>query len=463
MKETQNLNPGSAISPIDGRYHAKTVELSKFFSEWALMKYRLLIEIEYLIALSDIAKVIRPMNTDEKSFLRNLYGQFSDENFLAIKDYEKKTNHDVNAVVRYLKGVLEEGHLHDLAEFVHIGLTSEDVNNLSFAFMLRGGTGVLTNYYINTSSVMSSMAKDHKNMPMLARTHGQPASPTTIDWEINVFVKRMQTAIEDLMSFNLLVKFGGATGAHNALRVAYPKVNWRSFSESFIVRLNKIGKMGMLFKHNPYTTQIEPHDTYAKLFGNLTRANTILIDFSKDMWMYIAFEVFTQKAIPGEDGSSAMPNKVNPIDFENAEGNLGIANALFNHFTAVLPISRMQRHLTDSTVIRNFGPAFAYTLISLKALIKGMDKLFVNIDGVYKTLNENWGVVSEAYQTILRANGVRGGYDLLKEVTRDKEVTEKILHSFVDRLAKEENLSAELVKRLKGITPHNYIGDRRID
>ncbi len=458
-----NLTPGSAISPIDGRYREKTAELAKFFSEQALMKYRLLVEVEYLIVLSQIAGIIRPITEQEIIFLRSLYGEFSDEQFLMIKDLEKTTNHDVNSVIRYFKEVLKDSSLKDLIEFVHFGLTSEDVNNLSFAFMLRGGTSILLDHYQTILSVIiDSMVSPHEHTPLLARTHGQPASPTTVGWEMNVFAERIRMIISEIQSFNILVKFGGATGGHNALNVAYPEIDWRFISRVLVGNLNKIEKTNMEMIYNPYTTQIESHDTYAQLFADLSRVNTVLVDFARDMWMYIALEVFTQKPVKGEDGSSAMPNKVNPIDFENAEGNLGIANALLHFFISELPVSRMQRHLTDSTIIRNFGPAYAHVLISLKALKKGIGKLYVNIDNIKKTLDENWSVVAEAYQTILRREGVSGGYDILKELTRGKRVTEELLHNFVDQLAEDRKLSTKLIEELKSITPHSYTGNRCI-
>ncbi|HBA36593.1 TPA: adenylosuccinate lyase [Candidatus Falkowbacteria bacterium] len=465
--DSEILSPGSAISPIDGRYHQRTKELSACFSEKALMKFRLMIEVEYLIVLSSIAGVVRPLTVREHSFLRGFYKEFSDVTFLRIKNIEKETNHDVNAVQRYFMETLKSSFLGRLSGFVHLGLTSEDINNLAFALMLRAGTDVLINRYELVARVIKdSLVKPYQLTPLLARTHGQPASPTTVAWEMNVFVARLEEAIADLKNFSLSVKFGGATGGHNALNAAYPKVNWRNFSRKFIKHLNGFDQVKqplMQFRYNQYTTQIEPHDTYAKLFDIIKRANTILIDYTRDMWLYISLEVFAQKTVEKEDGSSAMPNKVNPIDFENAEGNLGIANALFNFFAAELPVSRLQRHLTDSTIIRNFGPAYAHTLVGLKSVSKGLSKVSVNTKHIQQELEAHWNVLAEAYQTILRRAGVNDGYDLLKAITRGQEVSKENLHDFIDRLAIEKNLSASLVIELKALTPHNYIGDRSID
>jgi adenylosuccinate lyase len=385
-KEPYSLSPGSAISPVDGRYHERVKELSPIFSEMALMKFRLLVEVEYLISLSTSAKIIRWISPDEKLFLRSYYKQFNGKDFQKIKECEKETNHDVTAVTRYLSEELKKSSLRDLVGFVHFGLTSEDINNTSYALMLREGTQIMINQYQAVSGVISeSLVRPHLETAMLALTHGQPASPTTVGWEMNVFYKRLESIIKKLSKFSLLVKFGGATGGQNALYKAYPNVDWRRFSELFIKRLNSLDnqeKFSMTFKHNPYTTQIEPHDTYSELFDLISRGNTILIDFCQDVWTYISREYITQKPVAGEDGSSAMPHKVNPIDFENAEGNLEIANALFELFSKKLPISRLQRHLSDCTIIRNFGTAFAHTLVSLKSLKKGLGKVYVNTKGI---------------------------------------------------------------------------------
>lgn len=462
--EIDVINAGHAISPIDGRYREKVEPLADCFSEFALMRYRYLVEIEYLIAFTSDIDGIRALTVPEKRYLRNLYESFDDSDYLSIKKIEGKTNHDVNAVVRYLKEILKEGSMADLVEFVHLGLTSEDINNLAFAFMLKNGVNLLYEEYQETRKMLYGVLSDHKNIPLLARTHGQPASPTTVGWEENVFEERLFDELQTLQCAKIKVKFGGATGGHNALYVAKPEINWRDFSQSLIGKLNQIGSMPstLVFVYNPYTTQIEPHDTYAVLFDKMRRLNTILIDYACDMWGYISRDVFTQKPVQGEDGSSAMPNKVNPIDFENAEGNLKIANVLFNFFADTLPISRYQRHLTDSTIIRNFGTAFAHTLIALKALQKGMGKVYVNTVKTNSELENSWSVVAEAYQTIFRLAGVNDGYDLLKDATRGKAVTKEDMHNFIDAVASKNNLAPEVVEKLKKITPQNYIGDRRI-
>lgn len=471
------FNPGSAISPIDGRYNKKTQELSHHFSESALMRYRLLVEVEYLIFFSEEAKKIRLITDDEKHFLRSLYCYFDYVKFAKIKEWEKTTNHDVNAVVRWLIEQLKSSSLSDLVRFEHFGLTSEDVNNTAFALMLRGGIETLMDQYKSVLKSMLELTISGTKMPMLPHTHGQPASPTEVGWEINVFYERLNRIVKRIKEFSLLVKFGGATGGHNALYVAYPDIDWRKFSRVFIEEvLNSvifINNLSLLddkrrenfvaFQYNYYTTQIESHDTYAQLFDILKEANTVLLDFCKDMWTYISREYFTQKPIAGEDGSSAMPNKVNPIDFENAEGNLGIATALLEFFARELPISREQRHLSDSTIIRNFGTAFAHILISLQSLQKGLGKVYINTKGLEKDLEDHYEVIAEAYQIILRREGVTEAYDLLKGITREKKVTKELLHSFVDQAAEKYKLSEKVVAELKHITPHNYIGNRSID
>ncbi len=470
------LSAATAISPIDGRYNQKTLLFSEYFSEMALMRYRTLVEVEYFIALWEKAGVIRLLEKEEKNFLRSLYRQFDIKSFNEIKTWEKKTNHDVNAVVRWLKEKISETSLGDLMDFVHFGLTSEDINNTAFAFMLRGGIELLFNEYKRVLESLHGLVVQNNNTPMLARTHGQPASPTTIDWETNVFYQRLFRALNDLRKASLLVKFGGATGGHNALYIAYPHIDWRMFSQIFIedvlnkargssvFSLNEQGENNWLiaFEYNPYTTQVESHDTYAKLFDILRRGNVVLLDFCKDMWSYISQEYFTQKPIEGEDGSSAMPNKINPIDFENAEGNLGVANALLEFFSRELPISRAQRHLSDSTIIRNFGTAFAHISIALQAINKGLGKVYVNEEKLRDDLNDHWEVVTEAYQIILRREGVPGAYDLLKEITRGRKITRKVLYNFVDRVGKDYKLSREIISKLKEITPDKYIGYRVI-
>lgn len=459
------LYPGNTISPIDGRYGEKTKPLAKFFSESGLMKYRLLVSVEYFIALSDMAKIIRPLGKAELRFLRSLYRFFSDDDYAAIKEIELTTRHDVNAVIRFLKKKLENHHtLCELAEFIHFGLTSEDINNTAYAFQLRGGLSILTNSYEQLlAQLFGNFVKPYSWTPMLARTHGQPASPTTVGWEMYVFFNRLWLAYEDIEKLEILIKFGGATGGHNALYAAYPEINWREFSKKFIARLNRIDydKKLLPFVYNPYTTQVEPHDTYAKIFNAIGVANTVLIDLCRDMWDYISRDIFTQRPNPNEDGSSAMPNKVNPIDFENAEGNLGLANMFGRYFADTLPISRLQRHLTDSTIIRNFGTAFAHTIISLSAIEKGLGKIYVNEDKIKADLENNWCVLAEAYQTILRKHGVDRGYDLLKKATRGKHVTMNDMYDFIEEVVKEHGLFETIRDCLFSLHPSNYIGNRQ--
>lgn len=468
IPEPAVLTSGSAISPIDGRYYQQTRWL-EIFSEKGLMKCRLIVEVEFLILLSAVVKIIRPMSRQEIRFLRGLYRNFSEESYLKIKEIEKKTNHDLNAVVRYLQSVLKGTSLEDLTEFVHFGLTSEDVNNTAFGLQLREGAQIMaTSYRSVTVNLIRRLIEPHGVSPILARTHGQPASPTTIGWEMNVFVKRLEQVIDEFYRFELSVKFGGATGGHNALYAAYPEIDWRKYSAMFVDKLNRLDNQKgdryvLAFRFNPYNTQIDNHDTYAQLFSIIKRGNTVLIDFARDMWDYISREVFLQIPVPGADGSSTMPNKVNPIDFENAEGNLGMANAMFEYFSAKLPISRLQRDLSDSTVIRNFGTAFAHTLIALKAINKGIGKLEFNKTQVLETLDKHWEVLAEPIQMILRRHGVKNSYDLLKELTRGKEISEQDLACFINQVCLENDLPAEVIEQLYALSPQNYVGNRNIE
>ncbi len=460
------LSPGLAISPIDGRYHDKTKELAFFFSEFALMRFRFLIEIMWLLFLSSIG-LIRRITPLEKDFLLSFYQHFSEAHYEMIKEIEKTTNHDVNAVVRFLQQILE-GHktLFDLSEFVHIGLTSEDVNNTAFAFMLRGGVKTLLDWYEGVLYSLRLQALGNRTVALLAHTHGQPASPTTVGWEVNVFCERLMKKYIKLRKSTLFVKFGGATGGHNALYAAWPKVNWRVYSQKFIGRLNRFEvvkgeKIILPFVYNPYSTQIDDHDTYVELFSTIHGTNSILIDFSRDMWTYISMQVFSQKPKEGETGSSTMPHKINPIDFENTEGNLGIANALFDHFRNKLPISRLQRDLTDSTVIRNFGTAFGHTLIGLKSLKKGLGKVEVNKEQIRLMLERNWAVLAEPIQIILRREGVKKSYDLLKDLTRGKkEITKENMQDMITQIVLDSELSEKVAQELLALTPENYIGNR---
>lgn len=463
---TENLNPGNAISPIDGRYRKKTEELSEMFSEKALMKARLIVEVEYFISLSKIAGIIRELTPHEIGILHKIYKDFSDEGFAKIQSNEKITNHDVKAVEYFLKDKIIGTSLEDLKEFVHIGRTSEDINNLAYAIMLRTGTGVLIGHYLDVKNKIHDIGNAHLKSPLLARTHGQPASPTTFGRQMMVFVNRLEEDLHILVDgkFKMLVKCNGATGGDNAMYAAYPDINWAEFSEKFIKHLDKIighdlNSNAFHFKNNPVTTQIEPHDTYRRLFDLLKGMNNILIDFCVDIWMYVSNEILVQTPVDGEVGSSAMPQKINPINFENAEGNLEMANAMFEYFGRKLTRSRLQRDLSDSTIERNFGVAFAHTLIGLKAIVAGLKRVNFNHTFAEEELENNWAVISEAYQTILKSEGLDGAYEMLLKETRGKKVTKKLMHDFVHQLFENNSINAGLAKKLKKITPANYIGE----
>ncbi|MCE2847828.1 MAG: adenylosuccinate lyase, partial [Chitinophagaceae bacterium] len=421
------LNTLTAISPIDGRYRSQVEVLSAYFSEFALMQYRLRVETEYFIALSQ--KKIFNLSAANANKLRKIYLDFSPETAMEIKNLEKVTNHDVKALEYYMKKELEKHELGDLKEFIHFGLTSQDVNNTAVPMMWKES---LENEYLpsisNLSLTLRKLANSWKNIPMLARTHGQPASPTNLGKEIMVFVERIEDQISLLNQVPYSCKFGGATGNFNAHAVAYPKTNWVRFANAFCE-----SKLGL--QRQQYTTQIEHYDHLAAHFDGIKRINTILIDLCRDVWTYISMEYFRQKTRKGEVGSSAMPHKVNPIDFENAEGNLGIANALFEHFSAKLPISRLQRDLTDSTVIRNIGIPLAHTMISLNSINKGLSKLVLNEEAIMADLDRNWAVVAEAIQTILRRENYPQPYEALKELTRGKSsIDKKTIHAFIATL-----------------------------
>jgi adenylosuccinate lyase len=441
------LNTLTAISPIDGRYRSQVEVLSAYFSEFALMQYRLRVETEYFIALSQ--KKIFNLSAANANKLRKIYLDFSPETAMEIKNLEKVTNHDVKALEYYMKKELEKHELGDLKEFIHFGLTSQDVNNTAVPMMWKES---LENEYLpsisNLSLTLRKLANSWKNIPMLARTHGQPASPTNLGKEIMVFVERIEDQISLLNQVPYSCKFGGATGNFNAHAVAYPKTNWVRFANAFCE-----SKLGL--QRQQYTTQIEHYDHLAAHFDGIKRINTILIDLCRDVWTYISMEYFRQKTRKGEVGSSAMPHKVNPIDFENAEGNLGIANALFEHFSAKLPISRLQRDLTDSTVIRNIGIPLAHTMISLNSINKGLSKLVLNEEAIMADLDRNWAVVAEAIQTILRRENYPQPYEALKELTRGKSsIDKKTIHAFIATLKVKASVKAEL----KRITPFNYTG-----
>ncbi|MBM3412525.1 MAG: adenylosuccinate lyase [Bacteroidetes bacterium] len=440
------LNTLTALSSVDGRYHSQVHQLDEFFSEFGLHKYRVRIEIEYLLALEQ--KKLFSLTAPVRRNLKKLIDEFSLADAEAIKSIEKITNHDVKAVEYFIKNKLQEWGAESCVEWVHFGLTSQDINNT--AMPLAWKHAMEYDYLpclLNLKNELSLLAKKWSEIPMLARTHGQPASPTKLGKEIAVFVERLQGQIEQFIGIPFTGKFGGATGNFNAHHVAFPAINWIKFGNEF---LNNLGLV-----RQQHTTQIEHYDQLAAQLDTLKRINTILIDFCRDMWAYVSLEYFFQKTKKGEVGSSAMPHKVNPIDFENAEGNLGVANALLSHLADKLPISRLQRDLTDSTVLRNLGVPVAHTLISFRSIEKGLNKLLLNDSKIYADLDSNWAVVAEAIQTILRREKYPNPYEALKELTRGKQkIDQKTLHQFIDKLA----VTAAVKKELKKITPHNYTG-----
>lgn len=439
-----------AISPVDGRYYTQTNELSEFYSEFALIRYRVLVEVEYFIALCELPlPQLMAIDNETKNKLRSLYQSFSLDDAIAVKKIEKVTNHDVKAVEYFIKEAFVNLGLEPYVEFIHFGLTSQDINNTAVPLSLKDGISKSIIPALNTViSKLDSMAKEYAEVAMLAKTHGQPASPTRLGKEIEVFSTRLKEQLELLTRVKYACKFGGATGNFNAHHVAYPNIEWHSFANSFTA--NKLG----LSRSYP-TTQIEHYDHMAALFDSLKRINTILIDLSRDFWSYISMEYFRQKIKEGEVGSSAMPHKVNPIDFENAEGNLGVANALYEHLSAKLPISRLQRDLTDSTVSRNVGVPLAHTLISLKSIEKGLDKLILNQEALNKDLENNWAVVAEGIQTILRREGYPKPYEALKELTRtNTHIDSSAIIKFISSL----NVSSAVKEELLAITPFSYTG-----
>ncbi len=438
-----------AISPIDGRYHSKTKELSDFFSEFALIRYRIMVEIEYFLSLANErlqGMDDYPRNMDDD--LRHIYQDFSQKEAEHIKDIESRTNHDVKAVEYFLKEKLDEMGLGKYREMVHFGLTSQDVNNTAVPLSLK--EAIHTTYLPLLASLkekIQELSKLWKTVPMLARTHGQPASPTTAGKELYVFADRLGSQIFQLQQTPFKAKFGGATGNFNAHSVTYPAVDWIAFGNRFVSHLG--------LERLNYTTQIDHYDQVATLCHNLMRINTILIDMCRDIWTYISMNYFSQKVVAHETGSSTMPHKVNPIDFENAEGNLGVANALFSHLAEKLPISRLQRDLTDSTVLRNIGVPFAHSIIAFKSLNKGLNKIDLNETEIMDDLDKNWAVLTEAYQSILRREGVAEPYELLKSLSRGKDHIDRVtLHNFVDRLP----VTSQVKDELKRITPFNYTG-----
>ena len=446
------MNSLNAVSPIDGRYRGKCEPLAAYFSEGALIKYRVRVEVEYFIALADKLKGLRPQLASvaaKVEELRNIYRSFTDADAQAIKDIEKVTNHDVKAVEYFLKGKFDEMGLQELKEFIHFGLTSQDINNTSVPLSMKEcHDEVLLPAYRRLLALLDEKAQEWKDIPMLAHTHGQPASPTTLGKEWGVFAYRLRRQIEELERIPFTAKFGGATGNFNAHLAAFPEVDWRCFGNDFVSK-----HLGL--ERQQLTTQIENYDMMAAWFDACKRINVILIDLCRDVWTYVSMEYFKQKIKAGEVGSSAMPHKVNPIDFENAEGNLGLANAIFEHLSHKLPVSRMQRDLTDSTVSRNIGVPIAHTMISIASLEKGLGKLLLNEQALYRDLENNWAVVAEAIQTILRSVGYPNPYEALKQLTRTNEkVTAETISTFVDTL----EVAPEVKERLKKLTPHNYIG-----
>lgn len=443
------LNTLTAISPIDGRYFSTASSLAPFFSEFGLMRYRVQVEIEYFIALTYALPELATFPKEKEDQLRELYRNFSEADATAIKTIEKTTNHDVKAVEYFIKQKFEAQKLDAYKEFIHFGLTSQDINNTAIPLSLKDFMGQeFLPMLQNVVSDLTALSVGWKDIPMLARTHGQPASPTRLGKELYVFVERINKQLELLNTIPHSAKFGGATGNFNAHHVAYPDINWGHFGNTFVSK-----HLGLV-RSEP-TTQIEHYDNLAALFDNLKRINTIWIDFSRDVWQYISMNYFKQKIKAGEVGSSAMPHKVNPIDFENAEGNLGYANAIFEHLSAKLPVSRLQRDLTDSTVLRNIGVPLAHTVIALQSLRKGIGKLELNQEAINTDLENNWMVVAEAIQTILRKEGYPNPYEALKELTRKNEkVGKKEFEAFIDKL----DIKPELKKRLKEITPFGYTG-----
>ena len=444
------LSSLTAVTPVDGRYYNATKELSDYFSEFALIKYRVLVEVEYFIALAESGiPQLTHFDGSLNDKLRNIYQNFSIEDAQWIKDTEKVTNHDVKAVEYFLKNEFEKLGLHDSLEFIHFGLTSQDINNTAIPYSWKEA---INNVYLPTVTELinelKGLSNEWKDISMLARTHGQPASPTRLGKEIKVFIERIEKQVNTLKTVPYSAKFGGATGNFNAHHVAYPKLDWVAFGNKFVNE-----QLGL--DRSQTTTQIEHYDNFAASCDALKRINNIVIDLCRDIWTYISMDYFKQKITAGQIGSSAMPHKVNPIDFENAEGNLGIANAILEHLAAKLPISRLQRDLTDSTVLRNVGVPFAHTLIAFKSTLRGLRKLILNADAFQKDLENNWAVVAEAIQTILRREGYPKPYEALKDLTRtNANVTQETIAVFVEGL----NVSDEVKAEIKNITPSNYTG-----
>lgn len=444
------LNELTALSPVDGRYRRHTAKLSEYLSEYGLIKYRVLVEVEYFIALCELPlPQLENINSDIFNSLKDIYKNFNEADAREIKEIEKTTNHDVKAVEYFLKEKFESLGLSESKEFIHFGLTSQDINNTSIPLSLKEALKEeYTPLLAGVNTLLDQLISEWKDVPMLAKTHGQPASPTRLGKEIAVFKIRIEKQLELLHQIPYSAKFGGATGNFNAHHVAYPDIDWLTFGDKFVK-----DHLGLQRSHP--TTQIEHYDHLAALFDNIKRINTILIDFSRDIWQYVSMSYFKQKIKAGEVGSSAMPHKVNPIDFENAEGNLGIANAIFEHLSAKLPISRLQRDLTDSTVLRNISVPLAHSIIALKSLEKGINKLELNQTAINQDLEANWAVVAEAIQTVLRREGYANPYETLKALTRKNEkITQERIHQFIETLEVPENIKKELLQ----ISPTSYTG-----
>jgi adenylosuccinate lyase len=449
-----SLSALTAISPIDGRYHSKANEFSAFYSEAALIKYRLRVEVEYFISLCELPlPQLEDFDSDLYGSLRDIYLKFDNKDAQKIKDIESITNHDVKAVEYFIKERFDKLKISKYKEFIHFALTSQDINNTATPLLIKESVEeVYVPNYMELLDKLISLKNEWAAIPLLARTHGQAASPTLLGKEIMVFIERLERQIGLLNMVPFSAKFGGATGNFNAHHIAYPEIDWVSFSNDFVD--NNLG-----LDRSQVTTQIEHYDNLAALFDNLKRINTILIDLSRDVWTYISMNYFKQKIKEGEVGSSAMPHKVNPIDFENAEGNLGIANAIFEHLSSKLPVSRLQRDLTDSTVLRNVGVPMAHTLLGFKSILKGLNKLILNESAIHADLDDNWAVVAEAIQTILRKEGYPKPYEALKELTRTNSVIEKAtLAVFIEGL----DISDDLKDYLKGISPFNYTGIEKL-
>lgn len=439
-----------AISPLDGRYHEKINNLRPIFSEYGLIQFRTIVEIRWLQLLAEQGNLpeLPPLSQTAQSVLNDVIKHFSEKNALRIKEIERNINHDVKAVEYFIKETIEKNaELAKVSEFIHFGCTSEDINNLAYALMLQTArTDCILPLLTQLISTLKNMAHDYAAQPMLARTHGQPATPTTLGKEIANVVARLERQIDQLQQITILGKLNGATGNYNALQVAYPDISWQALSEKFISSLG--------LTHNAYTTQIEPHDYLSEFFAVMIRINTILIDLNRDIWGYISLNYFKQKMLDNEVGSSTMPHKVNPIDFENAEGNLGLANALLDHMILKLPISRFQRDLTDSTVLRNIGVAMGYAVLAYQSTLRGLNKISVNAAIMNADLDDHWEILAEPIQMIMRRYGIEKPYEKLKQFTRGQKITKTLIHQFIQELSLPEKIKEELLQ----LTPANYIG-----